>query len=321
MGDTPSTTDIFEQDLGRRPANYMALSPVGFLARAAAIFPRRVAVIHGARRYHLCGVPRAARRHGGGDRAQRAGAARGAFRRADGRRRAERAEHRLDAATIAFILEHGEAKVLIADREFARSRAARGAATASRSGSSTSTIPMPDRGPSARRARLRGASSPAGDPAFRWSPPADEWQAIALNYTSGTTGNPKGVVYHHRGAYLNALGNMRSPSGLRRTRSICGRCRCSTATAGAFTWTVTRRPARMSACAGSRPARDLRAIAEHGVTHLCGAPIVLNMLIHAPARAPRLRSWSRHATGGAAPPAAVIAAWSGSASTSRISTA
>ena len=150
-----------------------------------------------------------ARRHGGGDGGQHAGDVRGALRRADGRRRAERAQHPArrrrpspSSSTTA------RAKVLITDREFAgRDRRGAGGGRPP-SWSSTSTTP---RARAAGRALGRRwttrRSWPTGDPDFAWQPPDDEWQAISLNYTSGTTGNPKGVVYHHRGAYLIALGN------------------------------------------------------------------------------------------------------------------
>ena len=111
---------------------------------------------------------------------------------------------RLDAEAIAFMLEHGEAKVLITDREFSGGDRAGRARAAARS---TSTIPSITGRRAARRNRLRSLPR-GGDPQFAWQPPADEWDAISLNYTSGTTGNPKGVVYHHRGAYLNAICNI-----------------------------------------------------------------------------------------------------------------
>ena len=137
---------------------------------------------------------------------------------------------RLDAASIAFILEHGEAKVLLADSELAPVVKAALAQVQRR----PLVIDIVD--PAAPGERLGDIDYEAllaqGDPAFAWEPPADEWDAISLCYTSGTTGNPKGVVYHHRGAFLNALGNALA-FGLEQPRpAICGPCRCSTATAG-----------------------------------------------------------------------------------------
>jgi fatty-acyl-CoA synthase len=150
-------------------------------------------------------------------------------------------------------------------------------------------------------------SLPAGgNPDYAWKTPADEWDAISLNYTSGTTGNPKGVVYHHRGAYLNALSNIVS-WGMPPQSSTCGPCRCSTATAGVFRGPWRPIPAPTSACAASIAKLILDAIREHKVSHYCGAPIVHSMLVSAPAE------WREGIThkvsalvAAAPPPAAVI---------------
>src|SRR5207247_7935504 len=150
-----------------------------------------------------------------------------------------------------------------------------------------------------------------GDPAAAWSPPADEWAAIALNYTSGTTGDPKGVVYHHRGAYLNALGNAVA-LGLS-PRSVylwtLPMFHCSGWT---HTWAVTAVGGTHVCLRRVDPALIFPAIAAHGVTHLCGAPIVLTMLIHA---TDDVKVKPEHvvevATGGAAPPSPVIRAMEG----------
>jgi acyl-CoA synthetase (AMP-forming)/AMP-acid ligase II len=158
---------------------------------------------------------------------------------------------RLDAEAIAFMLNHGEAKVLITDREYSPTMVK----GAGRPGREMLVIDVDDpeyTGPGERVGSLDyEAFLAGGDPEFAWQTPADEWDAISLNYTSGTTGNPKGVVYHHRGAYLNAP-RTSSPGACRRTRSICGRCRCSTATAGAFRGPWRPIPAPTSACAASR---------------------------------------------------------------------
>ena len=120
-----------------------------------------------------------------------------------------------------------------------------------------------------------------GDPDFAWTMPDDEWDAIALNYTSGTTGDPKGVVYHHRGANLLATGNVITCS-MGKQRCICGRCRCSTATAGASRGRSRWWPARMCACARCARQRCSTRSPSHKVTHLCGAPIVMSTLLNAP---------------------------------------
>ena len=161
-----------------------------------------------------------------------------------------------------------------------------------------------------------------GDPDFDWRWPADEWEAISLNYTSGTTGNPKGVVYHHRGAYLIATRNI-VDGACRSIPSICGRCRCSTATAGASPGrsSVAGRHARLPA-PGARARPIFDAIAEHKVTHLCGAPIVMSTLLNAPRSEKRPLS-ARRAFDHRRRPAAgrrAGGAWRKRASTSRTST-
>jgi fatty-acyl-CoA synthase len=145
-----------------------------------------------------------------------------------------------------------------------------------------------------------------GDPAFAWAPPDDEWRAIALNYTSGTTGNPKGVVYHHRGAYLNALGNVvtwampHHPVYLWTLPMFHCNGWC-------FPWTITAM-AGTHVCLRQIAAKPIYdAMADHGVTHLCGAPIIMGMLVNAPDNQKReLPRGIRMMTAGAAPPAAVI---------------
>ena len=120
-----------------------------------------------------------------------------------------------------------------------------------------------------------------GDPEAAWSPPADEWSAIALNYTSGTTGNPKGVVFHHRGAFLNALGNAIT-FGLDRHAVYLWTLPMFHCNGWTYTWGVTAVAGTHVCLRRVDPAPIFAAIAEHRVTHLCGAPIVLNMLVHAP---------------------------------------
>ena len=188
---------------------------------------------------------------------------------------------RLDAGALAFMLEHGEAKALLTDTEFApvMREALRARPAASSLVDRRRRSRVRPRRRAHRQRRLRGAAGRGRSRLRRRCCPADEWQAIALNYTSGTTGNPKGVVYHHRGA-LSERG--RQHAGLEHaaaSRSICGRCRCSTATAGAS-------PGRSCCQAGTQVCLrrvasddDLRGDrATHGVTHLCGAPIVMGML-------------------------------------------
>ena len=212
---------VFERDLAKTAANFEALSPLSFLPRAAAVHPDRPAVVHGSQRFSWAEAYRRCRRLASaltrrgispGDsvavlapntpplwEAHQGVPAAGAVLNA--------LNTRLDAKTIAFILEHGEAKLLIADSDFAP-LVRQALALVERK------IPVIEiHDPMAEGDDSLGAQDyedflAEGDPDFPWRLPGDEWQAISLNYTSGTTGNPKGVVYHHRGAYLNALGNI-----------------------------------------------------------------------------------------------------------------
>jgi fatty-acyl-CoA synthase len=312
--------------LARNPANFAALTPLNFLARAAAIYPDKIAVIEptpakagGARRFtyrefdaRCRRLADALRRRGIGPQDTVAvmapnvpalleahygvpmtGAVLNAL------------NYRLDAASIAFIIGHGQAKLLIADREFApivKDALARFG----------KTLPAVE---------IAGGPGPLqfgeieyedflreGDPAAAWSPPADEWAPIALNYTSGTTGNPKGVVYHHRGAFLGALGNAITfglgPDSVYLWTLPMFHCNGWT-----YTWGVTAVAATHVCLRRVDPALIFPAIAEHRVTHLSGAPIVLNMLVHAPDTVKRRFDHVVEAsTGGAAPPSAVIEA-------------
>ncbi len=311
----------YERGLEKNPANYAPLSPLGFIERAAAVYPDRIAVVHGnlrrswAETYARCrrfASALARRGIGVGDTvAVMAPNVPAAFEATFGVPMAGAALNalntRLDPDTIAFSLEHGEAKLLIADKEFAPTvkRAL------DRLGRRLPVIDIDD-ALAAGGERLGETDYEAflaeGDPDFAWTPPADEWQAIALNYTSGTTGNPKGVVYHHRGAYLNALGNilvweMRTHPVYLWTLPIfhCnGWCFPWTITALAGTHVCLRR-------VEAKPIYD--AIADHGVTHLCGAPIVLGMLINAgPEERRALGRTVEIMTAAAPPPPAVLEA-------------
>ncbi|MBS1163532.1 MAG: AMP-dependent synthetase and ligase, partial [Burkholderiaceae bacterium] len=213
---------IFDRDLPRIAANYAALSPLTFIERAAAVFPRLAAVVHGPVRRDWAEVYARCRRLAHA--LARRGLGRGDTVAVMLPNTPEMVEAhfgipmagcvlnaintRLDAEAIAFMLEHGEAKLLIVDREF--SATARQAVA--RLGRPIEVVDVDDPvydGPGERIGELDYEELLAGgSPEFAWQPPADEWDAISLNYTSGTTGNPKGVVYHHRGAYLNAVSNI-----------------------------------------------------------------------------------------------------------------
>ena len=315
----------YSRDLDRTSANHQALTPLGFLERAAEVFPDRLAVIHGPRRWSYAELYARARRLASG--LAGLGVTRGdtvAALMANTPGMIElhygapmtgavlnTLNTRLDAATIAFSLDHGEAKAFVVDREFA-GLAREALAICARKPILISYDDPAHAGP---EAPLEGldyeALLAAGDPLFAWTPPPDEWDAIALNYTSGTTGDPKGVVYHHRGAHLLALGNIVT---------------CGMGKHPVYLWTLPMFhcngwcfPWSISVVAGTHVClRQVRAkaiydaIADHGVTHLCGAPIVMSTLLNAPEAEKRaLPHPVQFYTAAAPPPEAVLAAMAG----------
>jgi len=309
---------IYEQNLGRTPANYVPLSPVSFLTRSAGIYPNRLAVIHGERRYTYAQFAGRCRRLASALR--RAGIGKGDTVAIMAPNTPEMLEAhyavpmlgavlcgintRLDAAAIGFILVHSEAKALLVDREFAAvvQQALPETPLLVIDIADALTPPGPAIGTTDYESFIA-----AGDPDHPVELPDDEWQAIALGYTSGTTGNPKGVVAHHRGAYLNACANALtfglSPKSVYLWTLPMFHCNGWT-----YTWAVTLAGGTHVCLRRVEPAPIFAAIAEHGVTHMCGAPVVLSILIHAPAETRReLPHTVQIATGGAAPPSAVIA--------------
>ena len=318
-----SDIDRYERGLERGPANHSALTPCDFMARAAAIYPARTAVVHGALRrsyaetYARCrrlAGALAARGIGIGDTVSilapnvpamleahfgvpMAGAVLNAL------------NIRLDAASIAGMLAHARSRVLIADAGFAEVVAEALAQMDRR----PHVVAIEDPAEAEGEGRGFGDESyeallAAGAPDFAWPWPEDEWQAISLNYTSGTTGRPKGVVYHHRGAYLNALSNvlMNGFTGSSVYLWTLPMFHCNGWT---HTWAVTAAAGTHICLPRMEPAEVFRLIAEERVTHLAGAPVVLGMLINAPeSERRRFDHVVEVVTGGAAPPAPVIAA-------------
>ncbi len=311
---------IYEAHLDQSSANHQALSPLSFIERTAAVYPDRISMIHGyARRtwaetFARCRKLASALSKWGighADTVAVMGAntpelyechfgvpATGAVLNA--------LNVRLDADTIAFILDHGEAKVLITDSEFSDTIKQALAKTKAR----PIVVDIADALAETAGDRLGEMDYEAllevGDGDFDWQLPADEWQAICLNYTSGTTGNPKGVVYHHRGAYLNALGNVLAWSMPRHPVYLwtLPMFHCN---GWCFPWTLAAM-AGTSVCSRRVTAADIyAAIADHGVTHLCGAPIVMNFIVNATDH--ERRSFDHQVnmmTAGAPPPAALL---------------
>ncbi len=313
--------DPFETGLDRNRANSVPLSPLSFLPRAAMVYPGHTAVLHGDQRHTWAESYARCRRFASALMRRGIGAGDTVAVMAPNTPPLFEAHHgvpmagavlnalntRLDAAAIAFILEHGEAKVLITDTEYAP--IIKGALD--RLTRKLLVVDIDDaQGPGGERlgeidyeAFLDG-----GDPEHRWSLPDDEWRAISLNYTSGTTGNPKGVVYHHRGAYLNALGNVMT-WGMAPQPVYLWTLPMFHCNGWCFPWTVTALAGTHVCLRRVEAGAIYRAFAEAGVTHLCGAPIVMQMLLNASAEERRDFPQQVHMmTAAAPPPASVLAA-------------
>ena len=311
---------IYEQHLDKNAANYTALSPLSFLRRAATLFPDKKAVVHGQRDYSYAEFYARCRRFASsltqwgvekGDTVAIMAANIPAMLEAHYAVPMVGAvinaiNYRLDADNVRFVLEHGEAKVFLVDREF--SATAKEAIAGLEREILVIDIDDPEYdGPGERLSFTEyELFLSEGDPEFSWELPSDEWNAIALNYTSGTTGNPKGVVFHHRGAYLNALGNLMSFS-LDYNSAYLWTLPMFHCNGWTFTWAVTAACGTHVCLRRVDPQLIFPAIKEQAVTHMCGAPIVLNMLSHAPEEQKvSFPQTVKCATGGAAPPSAVI---------------
>lgn len=317
-------TSIFDQDLPQTEANYSPLSPVDFIARTASVYPEYTAVIHGDIRrtwsatYERCvrlasalkgrgigkgdtvaamlpNIPTMLECHFG---VPMIGAVLNTL------------NVRLDAEAIAYMLEHGEAKVVLVDREF--TSVIRDAVQKLDNPPMLIDVDDPEYGEGEAVSDLEYETFLAeGDPAFEWQLPDNEWDAISLNYTSGTTGNPKGVVYHHRGAFQNAMGNQAVWSMPEHPVYLwtLPMFHCN---GWCFPWTVTAKAGTHVCLRRVDPEKILQLIREHRVTHMCGAPIVLNALLNVPESARQgIEHPVKAMTAGAAPPAQVIGAIEG----------
>ncbi len=313
--------NLFERDLGKNAANYAPLTPLSFIERAAYVYPQRTSVIHGTERYTwkqtyeravrlasalakrgiapgdtvaamLPNTPAMYEAHFG---VPMCGAVLNTL------------NTRLDGEAIAFMLGHGEAKLLLTDKEF--STVVENALQKLKN-KAIEVIDVVDdeyKGPGKRLGRKTYEELLAeGDPQWAWRWPEDEWEAISLNYTSGTTGDPKGVVYHHRGAYLNGVGNI-LVWGMPHHSVYLWTLPMFHCNGWCFPWTMAAN-AGTSVCLRRVEAETIFGlIRQHQVTHYCGAPVVHQMLINAP---DEMKRGIEHQVSGlvaaAAPPAAMI---------------
>ncbi|MDM1284263.1 acyl-CoA synthetase [Acinetobacter towneri] len=309
-------------ELPRTPANFVALSPLRYLERAAYIYPHQNAIIHGSRQitwretYLRCcqfahqlqnlgiskndtvsvllpNVPAMLEAHFA---VPMAGAVLNTL------------NTRLDAKTLAFMLDHAESKVLLVDPEFA----ALAQEALAMVNHEIYVIDVND----AEYEHAANALSigqieyetwlAAGDPNFEWHLPQDEWDAISLNYTSGTTGNPKGVVYHHRGAYINAASNIIA-CGMTPRATYLWTLPLFHCNGWCFAWTMAANGGTNICLRKVDPELIFKLIAEHKVDYFCGAPIVLSMLINTPEqKKTQFNHRVEVMVAGAAPPAAII---------------
>ena len=307
------------EELNRVKANFVPLSPLSFIERSAKVYPDRVSVIHGQRRYTWSQTYARARQLASA--LNNMGIGKGDTVAIMGANTPETYEAhfgvpmagavlntlniRLDAATISFILDHGEAKVLLTDREFSATIKEALRKCASKPFVIDIDDTLADNGELIGKMEYETFIN-SGNREYDWHLPEDEWQALSLNYTSGTTGNPKGVVYSHRGAYMNSIGNAMAWD-LNQGPIYLWTLPMFHCNGWCFPWTVAAYGGT-NVCLRNVSAKEIyNAIDEYRIDHFCGAPIVLGMIVNAAkAEIKKFNHTIEVMTAGAPPPATIL---------------